>query len=299
MKSKAFLRFYLVTALLLLGIAAIPLGNFASMLICYMRKEQLWFHNYREVLVFTAVTAAIIIAFLIMPLLKNIKPRAKHIIASVAAILIFCVLEAVTERIAVSLFAIEQAFTAKASFLEIKFLLIDPLMHQKILPPAVRLHYYIFSIVMVLAAVNWLYSLTEYLFEDKKPDRKLITVNGIAVTCYAAAFLLVQVVRYNNYLLRQVTWGTVLNIAICFILAALATGFCSLSFMPFTGRKKIIPPLCSALTVLALYYAEFIMLGGRFYLYGENMAISVLLHALIIITPAILMLSIINGPLQQ
>jgi len=68
----------------------------------------------------------------------------------------------------------------------------------------------------------------------------------------------------------------------------LATGLYSLSFVPFTGRKKIIPPLCSALTVLALYGAEFAMLGGRFYSYGDNMAIGILLHALIIITPAIL-----------
>jgi hypothetical protein len=258
------------------------------MLICYSQKKELWFHNYREVLVFAAVTAAIIIAHLIMPLLKNLKPRAGHIIASAVAVLTFCVLEAVAENIAVRLYALEQTFTAQASFLELKFLLLDPLIHRMILPVAVRLHYYIFAIVMVLAAVNWLYSLAGYLFEDKKPDKKLVIVNGMAIACYTAAFLLVQAVRYNNYLLRQVTWGTVFNIAACFILAALATGLCSLSFVPFAGRKKIIPPLCSALTVLALYGAEFAMLGGRFYFYGENMAISVLLHALIIITPAIL-----------
>ena len=288
MKSKAFLRYYFITALLLLGVAVIPFWNFASMLICYIQKTHLWFHNYREVLVFTAVTAAVIIAFLIMPLLKNRKPHTKHIIASVIAVLVFCGVEAVTEKIAVHLYALKQTFGDQDSFLEIKSLLIDPLIHQKILPVAVRLHYYIFSLVMVLAAVNWLYSLAGYLFEEKKPQKKLVIVNGMAIACYTAAFLLVQTVHYNNYLLREVTWNTVFNIAACFILAALATGLCSLSFVPFTGRKKIIPSLCAALTVLALYGAEFNMLGGRFYSYGGNMAINVLLHALIIISPAIL-----------
>jgi hypothetical protein len=288
MRSKEFLRYYLITASILLAIAAIPLWNFASMVICYMQKKQLSFNNFREVLVFAAVTAAIIIAFLIMPLLKNIKPRLKHLLASSLAVLVFCGVEAVAEKIAVRLYMLEQTFTAQTSFLEVKFLLADPLLHQKIIPVAMRLHYYIFSIVMVLAVVNWLYSLAGYLFEDKKPDKKLVIVNGMAIACYAAAFLLVQSVRYNNYLLREVTWGTVLNIAACFILAALATGLCIRSFVPFAGRKKIIPSLCSALTVLALYGAEFVMLGGRFYSYGGNMAISVLLPVLIVITPAIL-----------
>jgi hypothetical protein len=140
---------------------------------------------------------------------------------------------------------------------------------------------------LIVAVLHFLCLLAENLFGSKKPGTKPVIVSGIALTCYTAAYLLVQVVRYRDCDLLQVTWGTVLNIAVCFMLAAIASGLFSASFMRFAGRRKIIPSLIAVITVLALYGAEFALKDGRFYIYAENFIVNIFLHALIILSPAV------------
>ena len=155
------------------------------------------------------------------------------------------------------------------------------------IPWYVRLHYYIFSTIFVLAVLNFLYSLANLLYGDGKPGKREVTLHGMATGCYALAYFFVRAVRYENHATFHVTWGSVLNAAICFVLAAIAAGlFCS-SFLRHEGWRKIIPPAASALTVLTLYGAQYAMLGGNFYLYSESTAMNIFLRILIVAIPGI------------
>ena len=290
MKSKVFWRYYLITVLVLLGAAAIPFWNFAVMTSRYLYKESaLLFHNYREVFPFTAVTAALLITFLLAPLLKNLPLRKKYTLTSVFALALFGAIEEVVEALAV------RSYIYKTAMLEARspFFMPEPIDlanfdYQSVLPLSIKLHYYVFSIVLIMAVLHFLCILYEQLFGAAKPGIRPVMVSGIALVCYTAAYLLVQVVRYSDYDLLQVTWGTILNIAICFMFAAIAAGLFSASFMRFEGRKKIIPSLVAVMTVLALYGAEFALKNGEFYSYTGSMVVNVLLHVLIIIAPAII-----------
>jgi hypothetical protein len=233
MKSKAFLRYYLITALALLGTAAIPFWHFARMVhyYCFQKEYFSRFANYREVLAFTAVTAAILLLFLLVPLFGNMSLRKKHIFVSVIASFVFCVAEVVVEIIAVRLYAIESMLTSGAPFYISGQFVANQLIERNILPLTVRLHYYV---------------------------------------------------------LLHITWGSVLNVAVCFTLAAVAVGLFRVSFFRFAGRMKVIQSFLAVLTVLALYAVEFAMLKGKFYSYAGNSVVNLLLHALIIITPALI-----------
>ena len=155
------------------------------------------------------------------------------------------------------------------------------------IPWYVKLHYYIFSTIFVLAVLNFLYSLVNLLYGDGKPDKRVVTLNGIATGCYALAYFFVRAVRYENHATFHITLGSVLNAAICFILAAIAVGLYCGSFMRYEGRRKIIPSISSALTALALYGAQYAMLGGNFYLYSESAAMNIFLRILIVAIPGI------------
>ena len=155
------------------------------------------------------------------------------------------------------------------------------------IPWYVRLHYYIFSTILVLTVINFLYNLANMLYGDGKPGKRVVTLHGIATGCYALAYFFVRVVRYENHASFHITWGSVLNAAICFVLAAIAVGlFCS-SFLRHEGWRKIVPPAASAMTVLALYGAQYVMLGGHFYMYSESAAVSIFLRVLIVAIPGI------------
>lgn len=289
MKPKAFLQYYLITLLVSLGAAAIPLWHFAVMIHCYLQRETfLRFDQYRAVIPFAAVAVAILITFVLLPLVKNISLRKKHIFSSIFAVFIFCGVESIGERIASHLYILGIVLTSRAPFYYNDSLLADPFKQWTVFPIAVRLHYYIFSIIFILAVINLLYKISQNLFEGKKPISRPVILNGIATACYAIIYLFISVIQYNNYATMQITPGSVLNVAICFTLASVAFGLFSVSFIRFAGWKKIIPSVTAVLTVLALYGAEFAMLGGKFYSYGENSIVNLLIHASIIIVPAVI-----------
>jgi len=155
------------------------------------------------------------------------------------------------------------------------------------IPWYVKLHYYIFSTILALAVLNFLYSFANLLYGDGKPGKRVVILHGIATGCYALAYFFVRAVRYENHATLHITWGSVLNAAICFVLAAIAVGlFCS-SFLRYEGWRKIVPPVASAMTVLALYGAQYAMLGGNFYLYTESAAVNILLRILIVVIPGV------------
>jgi len=155
------------------------------------------------------------------------------------------------------------------------------------IPWYVKLHYYIFSTILVLAVLNFLYNLVNLLYGDGNPGKRVVTLHGIATGCYALAYFFVRAVRYDNHAAFHITWGSVLNAAICFVLAAIAVGlFCS-SFLRYERWRKIVPPVASVMTVLTLYGAQYAMLGGNFYLYSESAAVNIFLRILIVAIPGI------------
>lgn len=162
------------------------------------------------------------------------------------------------------------------------------------IPWYVRLHYYIFSVIFVLAVLNFLYSLANVLYGDGRPGKRVVVLHGAATGCYVLAYFFVRVMQYENYTTLLLTWGSVLNAAICFMLAAIAVGLYCGSFMRHKGHGKIIPPISSAITVLALYGAQYAMLGGNFYSYSHSSVVTIFLQILIIVIPSIIVYSLLR-----
>jgi len=155
------------------------------------------------------------------------------------------------------------------------------------IPPGVRIHYYMFSIILILAVLNWLYNLIENRHKQDYLIRKSIIRQGIATACFISVVLFVKRLQYIDRDALYLTWGSVLNIGVLFVLAALSVGLYSSSLFRFKGHMKVVPSLLSILTVLALYGAEYVMLGGRFYTYGNDIYQSFIIHFIIIFIPGI------------
>ena len=265
-------RFYIITAVILLGLSIIPIWHFWLML----KLNNYYSANLNITLVipFFAVSLSILIGFLSLPLLKNISPQKSHLIIFLFSISAFWGLSLFPERIAARLDVINILLSSRRRHPSDE---IAELMANASIPIEIRIHYYIFSIILVMAALSWLYN-----FSQKK--RGFLILQGIVIICYAFTYLFVRVVQYENFAVRHITIGSVISAAACFILAALAMGLFSVSFLKY----KIIPPLVSILIVVILYTAQYFMLDGEFYLYSEIILISWLLRILIAIIPGII-----------
>ena len=371
MKSKLLYilrrRHYPLIALLLAGAAFVPALNFLIMANILDRPGGF---DITLVIPFTAVTAAVLFGFLLLPLLKKLTLRKKCIIISVAGALIFCGLDILAQNIAANdestaipldsyishihgiplnelihtrsgivlgpdgielpeysfrfperiipapdideppLEILWDRWAPQPHFYRIN---LDDLMHSRMMrPPAyvfvdpailpqsalndagmipwqIRMHYYIFSIILVLAALNWLAAFSEALSGKEKPQKKLLIVQGTALICYTLAYLFVRVVQYEDFMTRHITWASVLNAAVCFVLAAIAAGLYTGSLLGFSGRvRRVVPSILSAATVLVLYAAQYIMLDGNFYSFGGNAFIALAVRGLVVIVPGII-----------
>jgi len=236
-----------------------------------------------------AVLTAIVTGFLFLPVLWNKSMLKKYIIASSGAIGMFLGLEIYAERISARLDAIYLVMTSRMWRPTEE---ITAIVSEMSIPLSVRVHYYIFSIIFILAVLNFLYNLANILYGDGKPGKRIIILHGIAAACYGLSYFFVRVMQFDNLAAMQLTGWSVFNAAVCFILAAITVGLYCGSFLQFEGLKKFMPSILSMITIATLYAAQYIMLEGNFYSYHDNIVITALLRILIIVSPGVVVYSL-------
>ena len=172
-RPKSFWAFYAVTVLILAGASAVPLWNFLTMVLAYYQIA--WFgYDVTAVVPFMAVLTAILIGFLFLPMLWHMSILIKRIIVSVGATGIFLGLELFSEMISASL---------KATFLVLTSRMMrspEEIAELASIPWVVRIHYYLFSVILILAVLNFLYNLSNVLFGDGRPGKRVVILHGIA-----------------------------------------------------------------------------------------------------------------------
>jgi len=283
MKSKVFLRFYLITAFALAAAAVIPVWHFSLMV--SENPPYPFSHNIIAVIPFMAVAVTTLLGFFLLPLLRDMSLRKGNFLILVFSSLVFCGIETIAEMAGARSRALNILMTFRRMFLPDE---VAALVDENRIPIEIRLHYYIFSIILIIVILSWLHGYMKTSYGDGKPGNKFLVLYGIAALCYTMSYVFVRVMQYENYAARHLTWGSVLNAAICFLFAALVVGLYGSFFISYKKQIKMIPPFLSILTVLALYGAEFAMLDRGFYLYDENYILSFLIRILIAVSPGIL-----------
>ena len=338
MKMKLLLRtlrqiHYPLLALVLFSALLIPALNFLIMANAFSRFN-IYNYDITVVIPFMAVIAAILVGFLLLPLLKKTTLRKKSVMICIVGVLVFIGLDMLVQNVAantaVSMISRHHWHNAEVTrYSRIHGIPLNELMHTRsgmvlgpdgipipeyfmgrvwsddftyytllernilndfgMIPWSVRIHYYLFSIILILAALNCLVVFSETLSGNGSHSKKVITVQGVALVCYMLAYIFVGVMIYEDFAARHITWGSKLNSTICFILAAINAGLYSKPLLRFVGRTgRIVSSLIASATVFALYGAQYIMLNGRFYSFGSNTYIEFAIRALVAITPGII-----------
>ena len=136
--------------------------------------------------------------------------------------------------------------------------------------PVVKIHYYVFSIILILIMLNLIYNLTAIFKENRQEISKnsLIT-QGLAAACYLLAFLFVKVIHYVDFETNYITAESSVSALLCIVLAAVSGGLFVDNLLNKKGKLRLVPSAVSSIIVIILYTAEYFMVGG-FYRYGEG-----------------------------
>ncbi|MDR0271784.1 MAG: hypothetical protein LBI27_00500 [Clostridiales bacterium] len=134
----------------------------------------------------------------------------------------------------------------------------EPIMHVNLdISPAVKLHYYIFSIILILAMLNFLFILIHNFSLSR------LLVHAITGAAYLSSVLAVRVIDYVHFESSHITPESTVSVLLCIILAAVSAGL-------LIEKSHVLASAVSACTVILLYFSEFLMLGGSFYKYGNS-----------------------------
>ena len=137
--------------------------------------------------------------------------------------------------------------------------------------PVVKIHYYIFSIVLIIVMLNFLFDFSSLFAENVgKTSKASLITQGLAGAAYLFAILFVRVIRYVDFDVNYITLESAISAVSCIVLAAIALGILSGCLLNGKIKTRLIPMLVSAFVVIVLYAAEYFMLGGGLYRYGEG-----------------------------
>ena len=138
--------------------------------------------------------------------------------------------------------------------------------------PAFKLHFYLISVVLILAVLNGLYGFGQMIRSGERGRRSaLILQSGCALAFLGLCILACFTAFYRDGNLRVSPLSAAL-MALFFVLLGVTVGVFVGSFL--LGRRPLVsvwlPSAVALLTMLLMYIGEMILLNGHLYLFGAG-----------------------------
>lgn len=161
--------------------------------------------------------------------------------------------------------------------------------------PAFKLHFYLISIVLIVSLLNCFYGFAKMICSGNTTRRKALTIQ--AVTSLSFLGMCIWACFTSFYRTGEITISAVpaVLMSVFFVLLGVTTGVFTGSFTLGKGIKLsiLLPAIVSALTTLAMYGGETILLNGNLYRFGSGIFFDEIGN--IVIAPVDLIVILISG----
>jgi hypothetical protein len=229
----------------------------------------------KYIIPYTPISIALIICVVLLPVFCRLFKRYTQLISSVIAVIIFLLTETGFERIKV----VESEITLPLESWQYSLCVATPQTLKTIgepiyarYNPGYKLHFYIISIIIILAVINTVYGFYKMYasgnFSKKRPllVQTVSTVLFIGLCIYACftAF-------YRNGTIKISALSAVL-MTVFFIVFGITAGLCVGSLL--YARRRVLsvflPALTASLITFIMYLGELILMGGELFIYGDG-----------------------------
>ncbi|MBR6922766.1 MAG: hypothetical protein IKH51_11280 [Clostridia bacterium] len=294
MENKKFRIYWILSVIGVLAASYYPLYMGVRVIVDMIKDGTVQKENYPKYIIpYTPVAFAVILSVLLLPLLIKVFRRFAVLAASALSVCTFFGVELLFERNVVVSALEETGLIETGIKLEAWQMymcaidqrdgyLLKPVMEHKeysaveILMgeynPAFKLHFYLISVVLILAILNSIYGFAQMIKTgDKSRAKALIMQSGCAAVflglCILACFTAFW--RDGSLIVSPLSASLM---AAFFILLGLTVGVFVGSLM-LKSKKAVLytVPAASALIVtLVMYIGEMILLHGNLYRFGEG-----------------------------
>lgn len=288
MKNKKLGRYYFVSCIGILIASYYPLSMGVRVVTDMIKNGAVNKENYPKYIIpYTPISVALIVGIFLMPLFIKLFKRFAQLCGSLISTGVFFVVEFLFEKNVV----VSDAETI--TFLE------DWQMYMCYRPPnwefqertvtvyrtesavdilmgnynpAFKLHFYIISLVLILAILNCLYGFAQIIHKGGKKRVKALVIQSVCTAVFLGLCVLACFTAFWRDGNIKVSALSAFLMAVYFILLGMTLGVFTGSFL-LEKRKLIsvwIPAVVASTMTLIMYIGEMILLNGHLYKLGEG-----------------------------
>lgn len=269
-------KLYILCIILILILSIYPVSMGISTLVSCMKNGFINSEEYPKYIIpYTPISISLILSILLLPLISRFFKQYSQLIISTLAVILFAASEFGFEKIKVA----ESKITLPLESWQYSLCVATPETLRAIgqpmyaeYNPGYKLHFYIISIVIILAVINTVYGYIKMYstgnFSKKRPMQaqaiSVILFIGLCVYACFTAF-------YRNGTINISSLSAAL-MTIFFLVFGATVGIYTGSLL-YSHRKLLsvfLPAVIASLTTLIMYIGELILMGGKLFIYGNS-----------------------------
>lgn len=276
----SFKRFCLFSVIGVLIASFYPLYMGVRVVADMVRDGAVLAENYPKYIIpYTPISLAVIIAVFILPAL--IKYAGKYALAAASAIslVIFFASELLLENMVI----VTENVTTKLESWQMFMCYVSPENVQTrtwrpidVLigdySPAFKLHFYIISVVLIVALLNCFYGFAHVIVTNNKSRLKALVVQSVLAVLFLGLCIFACFTAFFRDGEITVSALSAVLMSIFFVVFGVTSGVYVGSF--FIDKKKtlsvLLPSIVASAVTLVMYIGEMILLSGHLYRFGSG-----------------------------
>ncbi|NLE24064.1 MAG: hypothetical protein GX625_01780 [Clostridiaceae bacterium] len=275
-----FKKFYLYSVIGVLIISFYPMYMGARVIADMVRNGTVLAENYPKYIIpYTPISLAVIIAVLLLPVLIKYAKKFALISASALSLAVFFASELLLESKVIVTSTIKTTLENWQMFMCYKppedfqtrtWRAVDVLIGDY--SPAFKIHFYIISVVLILAILNCFYGFAQMIITKNKSRKKALVIQSVSTALFLGLCILACFTAFFRD--GEITVSTIsaFLMSLFFIVFGVTAGIFVGSML--LEKKKtlsvLIPSIVSSAVTLIMYIGEMILLSGHLYRFGSG-----------------------------
>ncbi len=276
----SFKKYYLFSVIGVLIVSFYPLYMGVKVVSDMVRNGTVLAENYPKYIIpYTPISLAVIIAVLLLPaLIKHMKKFAL-ISASAISLGVFFASELLLESKVIVTSAVKttlenwqmfMCYVPPEEYRTRTWRAIDVLIGDY--SPAFKIHFYIISVVLILALINCFYGFAQMIITKNKCRKKALVIQSVSAALFLGLCILACFTAFFRDGEITVSALSAVLMSMFFTVFGVTAGVYAGSFL--LERKKLlsvlIPSIIASVVTFIMYLGEMILLSGHLYRFGSG-----------------------------
>lgn len=269
-------KFYALSVFIILAASVYPIYMALKTLSSYFAKGHVITEEYPKYIIpYAPICISLILVVFLMPVIYRLFKKWCLLASSLFGGLIFFICEFGFEKIRV----VEGTINIPLESWQLSLCMVTPEVVKTLGSPiyaennpAYKVHFYLISIIIILAVLNIVSGFTKMIKEQDFSKKKPLIVQLISTIVFVGLCILACFTAFYRTGDINISPLSATLMSIFFIMFGVTFGAFIGSI--FYGKKKfqsvIIPVMASVATTVAMYAGELVLMGGQLYKFGSG-----------------------------